>query len=443
MAAPPGSWADWAKRLASNPAVGESGTVFKLAEQFAESAAISTEAATSLLLWLGSVCMIHHAQIQWPSGIWQPGGLTMSIVEEDGVPIDSIVNAFISLARNIGLDPINDTVKEGPAGLIARLESAGSMGQQPRGPDVRVDSLSELASLDTASLQVKHSTNRGNARALIYPSGRALLSYLYDTSFFNALDELIQHGNLNLRGKASTHKLTEVHMSTLTSFYQGALVTLTSDSRVQNNMTALLRQMLIFWPTAGTKRHRKAGRIDIALHRIQKVAQLGNDALADLSDGVLRIPEIPEAATKTLLEADGVGIRYTVLNREQRIAKLAIAVAFWRIAEGGKFEITNGDLAIADSALHLHEMGGRLFELAMAKGRMGHEFMRLFLRLLDGETLAVGEELAQASELSIGTSARGRLNDMSVITGEGKLDDEYRYVKGSTQVAHKKRWKLT
>lgn len=439
----PGSWADWAKRLASSPAVHESGTIFKLAEQLAEAGAISTEAATALLLWLGSVCMIHHTQIQWPSGIWQPAGLTMSIVEDDGVPIDSIVNAFIDLARNIGLDPINDTVKEGPAGLIARLESAGAADVRTNKASVQVESLSALASLDTEDLEVRQSSNRGNARALIYPSGRALLSYLYDTPFFNTLDELIQHGNLNLRGKASTHKISEVHMSTLVSFYQGALVTLTSDNRVQTNMTALLRQMMIFWPTSGTKRFRKMGRVDIALHAIQKIAQTGHDALGDLSDGYLKIPDMPAHASRTMLDAEGAGIRYTVLNREQRIAKLAIAVAFWRIADGGKFEITNGDLAVADSILHMHEMGGRLFELTMAKGRMGHEFMRLFVRLLDGETLEAGEELAQASELSIGVTARGRLVDMSVVTPEGKLDDEYRFIKGSTIREHKRRWNLT
>lgn len=438
----PGSWADWAKRLAHSPAVAESGAIFRLAEDLAKASAISTEAATALLLWLGSVCMIQHTQISWPSGIWQPGGLTMSIVEDDGVPIDSIVNAFIALARDIGIDPINDTVKEGPAGLIARLESAGDVVRQSRKSDVRVDSLSDLGALNTADLEVKHSANRGNARALIYPSGRALLSYLYDTSFFNTLDELIQHGNLNLRGKASTHKLTHVHMSTLVSFYQGALVTMTSDSRVQNNMSALLRQMMIFWPTSGSKRFKKPGRIDIALHSIQRIAQTGFDALGDLSEGVLRIPEMPAAANKTMLEADGVGVRYTILNREQRIAKLAIAVAFWRIAEGGKFEITNGDLAIADSILHMHEMGGRLFELTMTKGKMGHEFMRLFVRLLDGEVLETGEEIAQASELNIGVAAIGRLKDMSIVSGEGKLEDEYRFIKGSTMALHRKRWKL-
>jgi len=438
----PGSWADWAKRLAHSPAVHESGAIFRLAEDLAKASAISTEAATALLLWLGSVCMIQHTQIEWQSGIWQPGGLTMSIVEDDGVPIDSIVNAFISLARDIGIDPINDTVKEGPAGLIARLESAGHVDRRANGAALRVDSLSDLGSLDTEDIETKHSSNRGNARALIYPSGRALLSYLYDTSFFNTLDELIQHGNLNLRGKASTHKLTHVHMSTLVSFYQGALVTMTSDTRVQNNMTALLRQMLIFWPTSGVKRFKRAGRIDIALHRIQKLAQTGFDALGDLSEGVLRIPDMPAVASKTMLDADGVGVRYTILNREQRIAKLAVAVAFWRIAEGGNFEITNGDLAIADSILHMHEMGGRLFELTMAKGKMGHEFMRLFVRLLDGEVLETGEEIAQASELNIGVAAIGRLKDMSVVSPEGKLEDEYRFIKGSTMALHRKRWNI-
>lgn len=421
----------------------DSGSIFKLADQLAESAAISVEAATALLLWLGSVCMIHHTQIRWPTGIWQPGGLTLSIVEEDGVPIDAIVNAFIEIARDIGLDPINDTVKEGPAGLIARLESAGELAIRSSDGGISVDSLSGLSNIDTSDIGVRESTNRGNARALIYPSGRAFLSFLYDTSFFNSIDELIQHGNLNLRGKSSSHKLTKVHMSTLTTFYQGSLVTLTQDTRVQNNMAALLRQMLVLWPTSGTRRYKRQGRIDVALTAISKIAKSGLESLAGLSEGSITVPEIPEAAGKTMLESEGVGIRYTVLNREQRIARLAIAVAFWRIADGGAFEITNSDLSVADSILHLHEMGGRLFEHAMTKGRMGHEFMRLFIGLLDGDVIESGEELSQASEMTIGVTAKSRLSDMSVVSVEGKLADEYRFIRGDTIAKHKKRWNLT
>lgn len=442
----PGSWADWAKQLTHLPAIGDSGTILKLAEQLAEAAAISTEAAAALLLWLGSVVMIHHTQIQWPTGIWAPAGLTLSIVEEDNVPIDSIVNAFIKLANDIGIDCINDTVKEGPAGLIARLESAGGNNLRQSRTGMGIESLGDLASINTDDLEVKHSSNRGNARALIYPSGRALLSYLYDTPFFNTLDELIQHGNLNLRGKASSHRINEVHMSTLTSFYQGAVVTMTNDNRVQNNMTALLRQMLIFWPTSGARRHKHPKRIDQALHAIEKVASEGQLALTDLSEGILRMPSLPHFADRSMLESDGVGVRYTVLNRTQRITRLAIAVAFWRIAVGGKFEITNGDLAVADSLLHMHEMGGRLFELVMSKGKMGHEFMRLFVRLLNGESLtpeSVGEEVAHASELSVGATAHGRLQDLSVVTQEGTLADEYRFVTGGIIALHKHRWKLT
>src|SRR6478736_1909620 len=140
----PGSWADWAKHLTQLPAIGGSGTIFRLAEDLAESAAISTEAAVSLLLWLGSVAMIHHTQIQWPSGIWQPAGLTLAVVEEDNVPIDSIVNAFIRIAGDIGVDPINDTVKEGPAGLIARLESSGAHHVGSTHARMGVDSLAGL-----------------------------------------------------------------------------------------------------------------------------------------------------------------------------------------------------------------------------------------------------------------------------------------------------------
>jgi len=437
----PGSWADWAKQLTQIPALKESSGVLRLAEQLAKSSAISTEAATALLLWLGSVAMIQHAQIHWPSGIWQPAGLTMSIVEEDGVPIDAIVNTFIDLARDIGIDPICDTVKEGPAGLIARLESAGEQRQRHTGEDAGISSLGGLGGFNTDSLSVRESTNRGNARALIYPSGRALLSYLYDTPFFNTMDELIQHGNLNLRGKASTHRLSEVHMSTLTSFYQGALVTLSADARVQTNLTTLLRQMLIFWPTAGARRFKRADRIDIALSHIKKTAQTGFESLRDLSDGYLKIPDLIRKAERAFID-EGVGVRYTILNRESRIARIAIAVAFWRICEGGRFEITHEDLAVADSILHMHEMGGRLFELSMSKGKMGHEFMRLFVRLLDGEPLQLGEETAHASEMGVGQNASGRLKDFSVITESGQLADEYRLIQGTTIQMHKKRWGL-
>jgi hypothetical protein len=384
--------------------------------------------------------MIHHTKVHWPSGIWQPAGLTLAIVEEDGVPIDSIVNAFIKLATDVGFDTINDTVKEGPAGLIARLESA-SDARTSRNDGIRIESLSDLASLNTDDVEVRQDSNRGNARALIYPSGRALLSYLYDIPFFNTLDELIQHGNLNLRGKASSHKITEVHLSTLVSFYQGALVTMTNDNRVQNNMTSLLRQMMILWPTSGTRRFSKVKRIDQALHRIEKVAKDGHEALVDLSEGILKVPNLPDFVNAPMLESEGTGVRYTILNRGQRITRLAIAVAFWRIAVGGKFEITDSDLAVADSILHLHEMGGRLFELVMSKGKMGHEFMRLFVRLLDGESI-VGEETAHASEVTAGATAHGRLRDMSIISTEGRLETEYRYVKGTTVAEHKARWKL-
>jgi len=105
-----GSWSDWALSLARNEQIGDSGTVIRLAEQLAGQAAISTESAVGLLLWLGSTAMLHHTRIHWPSGIWQPGGLMISLVESDGTPIDAITNAFIKLTQNIGLDPIHDTV---------------------------------------------------------------------------------------------------------------------------------------------------------------------------------------------------------------------------------------------------------------------------------------------------------------------------------------------
>jgi hypothetical protein len=436
----PGSWADWAQSLTRIGTTEESSTIFRLSEDLARAAGISTEAATGLLLWLGSVCMIQHTQIQWSTGIWHPAGLVLATVEGDDVPIDSITNAFIDMARGIGLDPISDTVKEGPAGLIARLESSGRPLAQQRG-SVRIDSLDALSQINTANIESRFDSNRGNGRALIYPSGRAILSYLYDTPFFNALDELVQHGNLSIRGKHDRHQLNRVHLSMFTAFYQGSLVTLTTDSRVQNNMLALMRQLMVLWPTSGTRRHKRAGNIANALYRIDKIATDGVIALRDLSDGTLMIPDMPRSVSKGFID-EGVGVRYTMLNREQRIAKLAIAVAFWRIATGGRFEVTQEDCAIADTILHSHEMGGRLLELSISKGKLGHEFMRVFLRLLDGEVIESGEEVAHASDLTIGATAVRRLGDMSIITSDGKLADEYRYVAGPTIAAHKKRWNL-
>ncbi len=436
----PGSWADWALQLADSGAVGDSGEVIRLADRLAKAAAISTEAASGLLLWLGSVCMLQHAQVQWPSGIWQPAGLTLAVVEDDSVPIDSITNAFIQLVQRLGIDPIHDTVKEGPAGLIARLESAG-VQHKSMTAEVKTDSLAALAAIDTSSMQSKQNHIRGNARALIYPSGRALLSYLYDTPFFNTLDELIQHGNLTLRGKISSHKLRETHMAMIVNFYQGALVTLTNDNRVQNNMTALLRQMMIFWPTSGTRRYRHAGRIDIALNSIESKAREGLKHLEGLTDGRIRFPSIPTECHGPLIN-EGAGIRYTILDRHQRISKLAIGIAFWRIVKGGDYNITSGDMAMAESVLHLHEMGGRLFELVMSKGRLGHEFMRVFVRLLNGEDVEAGEELAQASDLNIGAAAVQRLGDLSVLNAEHKLADEYRMVTGEIISRHRNRWQI-
>jgi len=150
---------------------------------------------------------------------------------------------------------------------------------------------------------------------------------------------------------------------------------------------------------------------------------------------------MPRTVSKSMMD-EGVGVRYTVLNREQRIAKIAIAVAFWRIAAGGRFVITHEDCAVADMILHLHEMGGRLMELSLSKGRLGHEFMRVFLRLLDGDVVEAGEDIQHASELNIGATAVSRLHEYSIITQENKLADDYRFIKGITIAAHKQRWNL-
>lgn len=390
--------------------------------------------------------MLHHLPVQWPTGIWQPAGVTLALVEGDDTAIDAITNAFIQLTQRIGIDPIHDTVKEGPAGLIARLENSGT--KYSESDVIMAPSVMDLAAVDTSDIGEKEILNRGNARAMIYPSGRALLSYLYDTPFFNTIDELIQHGNLNLRGKLGSHHLREVHLSTVVSFYQGALVNLTNSSHVQNNMAALLRQMLVFWPTSGTKRHPNAERIDVALYRIEKIALEGIRSVEAFGGNHLILPELPAQFEESMLSSPGVGVRYTVLNRRNRISKIAIGVAFWRIAGGGEVKITKGDLAVAESILHLHEMGGRLYELVMTKGRMGHEFMRVFVSLLDGsiDSLDAGsvfaEEMAQASELSVGAAAIARLKDMFVVTAANKLTDEYRYVTGNTIREHKRRWQI-
>lgn len=440
----PGPWADWVHSLAVSGKVGDSGQVILHAERLAQACAISTEAATGLLLWLGSVCMIQHANVRWPSGIWEPAGLTIALVEEDGVPIDAITNAFIKVSQNLGIDPIHDTVKEGPAGLIARLESAGHRPRKVESGPL-TGGLSALAEFDTTDLAEPENRALGSSRALIYPSGRALLSYLYDVPFFNTLDELIQHGNLSLRGKQSSHRIKEVHLSTIVPFYQGALVTLTHDSRVQSNMHALMRQMLVFWPTSGTRRYTKRGRIDIALYDIEQQAKEGLDLLESLNDKSIDIPVMPAELNDSLIH-HGPGVRYTVLNRQQRIAKLAIGVAFWRIAKSGTFEILQSDLAMAESILHMHEMGGRLLELVMSKGKLGHEFMRIFVSMLRGEEVSeaaiAAEELSHASELNIGSSALQRLNDLCITSTANMLNDDYRFVTGNIIRKHSKRWKL-
>lgn len=439
----PGAWADWALAVAENKAVGDSGNVVRLAEQLAASAAISTEAAMALMLWLGSVCMINHTRVHWPTGIWQPAGLTIATVEDDGVPIDVITNAFIRMTQNVGLDPIHDTVKEGPAGLISRLESSGVIRE--KAVKIEVDSLDALAKIDTSMIQDKVNLNRGNARALIYPSGRALLSYLYDTPFFNTLDELIQHGNLNIRGKMSSHRISEVHLSTVVNFYQGSLVTLTNDPRVQNNMSPFLRKMMVFWPTSGTRRHKRSGRIDIALYKIERIVREGLLTLESLSDGILELPTLGIEHENSYIDS-GVGTRYTVLDRIGRLQRLSMAVAFWRIAAGGRYEITKGDLIVADSCLHLHEMGGRLFELVMTKGRLGHEFMRIFIAMLEGSesdhATRTADETAHASDINTGATALARLGEMSLTEQTGKLKDEYRFVTGDTIRKHRARWHI-
>lgn len=457
----PGSWSDWITRLGQleHKRIAGSATILREAKSFAHTCGISVEAATAQLLWLGSTAMLNHVAVQWPSGIWQPAGLVITAVEEDAVGIESITNALIDTAHRLGLDPIQDTVKEGPAGLIARLErksdnwldtiqpkestneeDAAEESGTPRSLET-LTLLSQLATADSDSIAAISEHDIGNVRGLIYPSGRAFLSYLYDTPFFNTLDELIQHGNLNVRGKQDHHRLRHLNLSLFTAFYQGALANLLGDFRVQNGMSLLLRQMIVMWPTDGLPREAAQGRVSAALGALESVARDGLGYLAGLSGARLDAPAIAPRAYAPYIDP-GVGMRFVSVNRYNRLIRIALAVAFWRIAAGDmRIEITDGDCAVADAILHAHDMSGRLLELAATRGKFGGEAMRLFMRLIDGESIAM-ESIAFASNSKAGEDTLNQLSALSVIGTDGKLADEFRYVDSGVMRAHAERWKL-
>jgi len=434
----PGSWAEWSLAVAGQPRFKASGSVLRRAEALGAAAGMSNESAVSMLLWLGSVAMLNYTSVSWESGIWHPSGLVIAAVEDDEVPIDTITSSFIMMARRLGLDPIQDTVKEGPSGLISRLE-----GSRPRPGkrDQQADhaSLIEILKMDLSHIQAPEPENIGNVRGLIYPSGRAFLSYLYDTPFFNTLDELIQHGALHVRGKFDSHVMSQVNVSAFVPFYQGALVNLTLDARVQNNMNALLRQMLVMWPTSGTRRHTRRGNIGRALAELEHEVQGGLETIAAILPPALNAKSSRKMASPYI--APGVGVRYTSINRVERLTRIAVGAMFWRLVDGSvDFDLTEDDYAIADVVLHGHEMGSRLVEIATNRGKQGHEAMRAFIHLLNGDS-EVAESIAQATDTKSGTSIVGSLFDMSILTEEGKLSDEYKLVLGGTIEKHRIRWR--
>lgn len=424
------------------------------------------EAATAKLLWLGSVSMLNHVSINWPSGIWQPSGVIVAAIEEDSVGIDLVTNAFIDAAHRLRLDPIQDTAKEGPAGLIARLERKpakwsehfdGMDGDMRAGvegvadpdasPEVTAAEVQGLTGLeritqtDFSAVGAARISNVGNVRGLIYPSGRAVLSYLYDTPFFNAIDELTQHGNLHVRGKTDQHRLRNLNLAFYASFYQGALSNLINDYRVQNNLNQLLRQMVILWDTSGLNEEKGRGRIGEAITHIEAAAAEGIGYLEGVNAPGIDVPSLTRARSSAYIDA-GVGVRYVSVNRYERLIRLAIGVAFWRIASGDmNIGILDSDCAVADAILHSHDMGARLLEISASKGRIGSEVMRIFCRLLDGESLA-GESIAFAATTKSGEDALSLLNSLSLITPEGKLDDQFRFVDGKVIASHLTRWNL-
>lgn len=440
----PGSWAEWMEQIGGKLESTGSGAIIKEAVRFSAAAGISLESSISMLAWLGSVVMNNFTSVIWESGIWHPSGLIISSVEPDGVQIDSITAGFINMVKYLGLDPIQDTVKEGPSGLIARLEDArGRIGKKQRNQaiDSRRTSLADLVEMDTSLVDPTEPSNIGNVRGLIYPSGRAFLSYLYDTPFFNAIDELIQHGSLHVRGKVDAHTMSEMNIVMFLPFYQGALANLMQSVLVQNNINVLLRQMLVLWAPSQDKVHTRSRNVGSALNAIKEKAQEGIAVLSDLMPPALHVRHRPEAS-EPMFDV-GIGVRYVKVNRQERLARLAIAVAFWRMPAGNmSFELLDSDYAVADAILHGHEMGSRILEIASSKGRIGAEALRMFVSLSEtSDSMALATSLSQATDEKLGSSVLLLLNGMSVLNDNGGLHESYRIVNGDVIKEHKRRWR--
>ena len=436
----PGSWAEWAGQVADADGLYESGAIIRAATKYSDDAGMSCESALGMLAWLGSVATLNYTSVQWESGIWHPSAVTIAVVEADEVAIDSITSGFIKMVKGLGLDPIQDTVKEGPSGLISRLESARAkplMDVNQQLPSGKVVSIHDVATMDTSEIEPSKPENIGNVRGLIYPSGRAFMSYLYDTPFFNSLDELIQHGSLHVKGKSESHALRNMNVAAFLPFYQGALANLMQQRVVQSNLNLLLRQMLFFWPATRVEK----GRVHVgrALERIQEAATIGIKSLEALMPSHLEDKGL--GMSEPMFDT-GVGVRYVSLNRLERLTRLAVPVMFWRIAEGSNnFELTKADYAIAEVILHAHEMGSRIVEIASSKGRVGHEALKVFVYL--SQSSGVSDLSAGISQLTDSTSAAAVLEVLynnNILEDTGALAESYRLVKGDVIGEHRKRW---
>lgn len=437
----PGSWADWARQVAELPTIGESGQIIKQASAFAREAGITLESAVAKHLWLGSLAMLNYTSVHWQTGIWHPSSMVIATVERDGVAIDSITNGFIHVVRKLGLDPIQDTVKEGPSGLIARLEQSRPDRRKDRlGSEIGTD-IASLANVDTSDIDPAELENLGNVRGLIYPSGRSFLSYLYDTPFFNALDELIQHGSFHVRGKVDSHVLRNLNLAAYLPFYQGALANMLANDSVQRNFNILLRQMILFWPmesSEGTGRRNVGKALDV----VGESARRGLETLEALAPPHIEAKNFSFADTPLI--SLGVGVRYAGLNRDERLTRIALGIAFWRITSGQTdFTLLDSDYAMADLILYAHETGSRLAEICSSKGRVGVDLLRFLVSAsADYDTDAAYIGLSQATNEKEKLGLLELASHMDILTGDNRLHESYRFVNGDVIRSHLKRWKI-
>lgn len=440
----PSIWSEWVKQVAEVDDLKESAAIIRAADAFASKSGMSCESAIGMLAWLGSVAALNFTSVSWESGVWHPSAVTIAVVERDDVPIDSITSGFIKMVKQLGLDPIQDTVKEGPSGLISRLESSRSkplIDTSDLISNRRDITAFDIASMDTSDIEPSKPENIGNVRGLIYPSGRAFMSYLYDTPFFNSLDEMIQHGSLNVRGKLETHTLKNINIAAFLPFYQGALSNLLQNQTVQSNMNLLLRQLLVLWPTPNQNSDkRQTGK---ALDEVSALATNGLKALEAMMPSYLDSHSYSQA--ENAMFDVGVGVRYVSINRMERLTRLAVPVMFWRIAAGStNFSLTKADYAIADTIMHAHEMGSRLVEIATSKGKVGNEALKMFVSLHqtdDGDRrAAMAMGISQMTDTTVAVSALELLSSHTIVDQDYRLAESYSLVDGDVIRAHRTRW---